>query len=508
MSDPALADESVGIVGAGIGGLAAAAYLADAGADVHIYERQPQVGGVAGLIEEDGFRFDTGPSWYLMPELFERFFEDFGHQPEDFYDLVRLDPHYRVFWTDGDSVDIPADTDRAAAVFDSYEDGGAETFRSYLEQSAETYDIGMNRFVVPNRSRFRDYVSLDVARSARGLSLLGTMDDHVSEYFDHPKLRQIVQYTLVFLGGAPHNTPALYNLMSHVDFELGVYYPQGGMYEVVEAMASVCREQGVDISTSTPVNGLQPQADGVTVNYEGGRATHDRVVCNAPVAHAERELLPTGAVDRDPDYWDDRTYAPSAYMCYLGIDGELPEFEHHTLVLPTYWENHFESIFESPHWPDNPAYYVNVPSRTDPTAAPEGKETLVVLVPIAPGLNDDEAARERMRADILDSLAAHVGVDLRNRIEFEREMCVSDYRSQFNKPEGTALGMAHTLFQTGPMRPTHRAPGVDRLYYVGGDTNPGIGVPMCLLSGEHAAETVIEDAKESSVLGRMRSLAR
>ena len=509
MSDPALSGESIGIVGAGFGGLAAAAYLADAGADVTIYEQQPQVGGVAGVIEEDGFRFDTGPSWYLMPGLFERFFEHFGSEPADFYDLVRLDPHYRIFWTDGDSVDIPANTDQAAELFESYEDGAGEAFEAYLDQSAETYEIGMDRFVVPNRSRFRDYVSLDVARSARGLSLLGTMDDHVADYFDHPKLRQIVQYTLVFLGGAPHNTPALYNLMSHVDFELGVYYPQGGMYAVVEAMEAVCEQQGVDIETSTEVTALDPQDGGVGIEYDGGRQTHDRVVANAPVAHTERELLPDGAVDRNRSYWDDRTYAPSAYMCYLGVDGELPELDHHTLVLPTYWDDHFESIFDAPGWPDNPAYYVNVPSQTDPTAAPDGKETLVVLVPIAPGLEDDESAREQMREDILDSLAEHAGVDLRGRIEFEREMCVSDYRGQFNKPQGTALGLAHTLFQTGPMRPSHRAPGVDRLYYVGGDTNPGIGVPMCLLSGEHVAETIEEDATDSGAIdgllpGRLR----
>ncbi|MXR51959.1 phytoene desaturase [Halovenus sp. WSH3] len=497
MSDPALSGESVGIVGAGIGGLAAAAHLADAGADVTIYEKQPQVGGVAGVIEEDGFRFDTGPSWYLMPGLFERFFEQFGYQPEELYDLVRLDPHYRIFWTDGDSVDIPANTDRAVELFESYEDGAGEAFEAYLEESAETYEIGMERFVVPNRSRFRDYLSADVAKSARGLSLLGTMDDHVAEYFDNPKLRQIVQYTLVFLGGAPHNTPALYNLMSHVDFELGVYYPQGGMYAVVEAMESVCEELGVEINTSTRVMGLEPVESGVAVAHDGDTRAHDRVVCNAPIAHAERKLLPDHAVDRDPEYWEHRTYAPSAYMCYLGVDGPLESLEHHTLVLPTDWDDHFHSIFEAPGWPDDPAYYVNVPSRTDPTAAPEGKETVVVLVPIAPDLDDDEAARERMRADVLDSLAEHAGVDLRGRIEFEREMCVSDYREQFNKPQGTALGLAHTLFQTGPMRPSHRAPGVDRLYYVGGDANPGIGVPMCLLSGEHVTETIIEDATGS-----------
>jgi phytoene desaturase len=498
-----LAGESIGIVGAGFGGLTAAAYLADEGADVTVYEKQQQVGGVAGVIAEEGFRFDTGPSWYLMPDLFERFFGNFGYEPTDFYELERLDPQYQIRWTDGDNVDIPADTGQVIDIFESYETGAGEAFESYLEQSAETYEIGMNRFVIPNRSRFRDYLSVDVLRSARALSLLGTMDDHVAEYVDHPKLQQILQYTLVFLGGAPHNTPALYNLMSHVDFELGVYYPQGGMYAVVEAIAAVARDAGAEIRTGTEVTGLQAVPDGMTVQTATETVTHDRVVCNAPAAHAERELLGPENHDRDEGYWAERTYAPSAYMLYLGVEGELPELEHHTLVLPPEWDDHFASIFETKQWPAEPSYYVNVPSKTDPTAAPTGYETLVALVPIAPGLADSDEARERMRTSVLDSLADHADTDLRGRIAFEREICVSEYRDQFNKPQGTALGMAHTLFQTGPMRPSHRAPGVDRLYYVGGDTNPGIGVPMCLLSGEHVTETILEDASES---GPIRSL--
>lgn len=503
MTGGPLDGESIGIVGGGIGGLTASAYLAREGASVTIYEKQPRVGGVAGVIEADGFRFDTGPSWYLMPELFERFFDSFGYEPADFYELIRLDPNYRIFWTDGDTADIPADSDRAKALFERYETGAGEALDAYLEQSKETYEVGMDNFVVPNRSRFRDYLSLDVARSARGLTLLGTMDEHVQSYFDHPKLQQIIQYTLVFLGGAPHNTPALYNLMSYVDFELGVYYPQGGMYEVIDAIATVAQRQGVDIETSTAVTGLQPGDKELTIEFENSERTHDRVLCNAPVAHVERELLPAGSHDRSDGYWSDRTYAPSAYMLYLGVEGDLDELEHHTLILPTAWDPHFETIFDSPKWPENPAYYVNVPSQTDPTVAPEGHETLVVLVPIAPGLADSSATRKQFREQILDSLATHAQVSLRDRIVFEREICVSEYRDKFNKPQGTALGLAHTLFQTGPMRPSHRAPGVDRLYYVGGDTNPGIGVPMTLLSGEHAAETIVEDATNAGTISRL-----
>ena len=503
-----LSGESIGVVGAGIGGLTAGAYLADAGAAVQVYEKRPTVGGVANRIEQDGFTFDTGPSWYLMPGLFERFFDDFGYDPADFYDLVKLDPHYRIYWKDGDSVDIPANPAEAARIFDSYEEGGGDALESYLQQSERTYRLGMNRFVIPNRSRFRDYLSFDVARSAGGLSLLRTMDDHVAGYFDHPKLQQIVQYTLVFLGGAPHNTPALYNLMSHVDFELGVYYPEGGMYTVIEAIESVAKEAGVEVLTSTPVTRLDPTSEGIDVHTDDASKFHDRVVCNAPVAHVESTLLPAEAHSRNHSYWEERTYAPSAYMLYLGVEADLSGLEHHTLVLPTDWDPHFETIFETKQWPENPAYYVNVPSRTDPTVAPDGAETLVVLVPIAPGLEDTQAARETMRENVLTSLAEDVGTDLRDAIAFERSVCISEYRNLYNKPHGTALGLAHTLRQTGPLRPSHRAPGVDRLYYVGGDTNPGIGVPMCLLSGEHVAETVLKDATSNGPLTAVRDFLR
>ncbi len=488
-----LAGESIAIVGAGFGGLSAAAHLAAAGADVTVYERHDHVGGVAGRIEGEGFRFDAGPSWYLMPEVFERFFGAFDREPGDFYDLVRLDPNYRVFWDDGDRADVPADPAVAAELFESYEPGAGAALEEYLAGAKEAYEIGMERFVVPKRSRFREYLSLDVARSARGLSFLGTMDDHVADYFEHPKLRQLVQYTLVFLGGSPYNTPALYTLMSHVDYGLGVYYPVGGIAEVVDAMATVATDQGARVQTDAEVRGITPTADGLEVTVGGDRYVHDRVVSNAPPAYTERELLPAGAVDRSAGYWEERTYGPSAFMLYLGVEGDVDPLEHHTLVLPTDWDPHFASIFEEPGWPENPAYYVNVPSRTDPTVAPDGCETVVVLVPIAPGLADGPDRREAFRDGILEGLAAETGVELEGRIRFEEHACVSEYADRFGKPGGTALGLAHTLRQTGPFRPSHRAPGLDALYYVGGDTGPGIGMPMCLLSGEHVTQAIEED---------------
>lgn len=505
--DPgALDDETIVIVGAGFGGLSAAAHLGAAGADVTVFERHERVGGVAGRIERDGFRIDTGPSWYLMPEVFERFFGRFGHSPEEFYETTHLDPHYRVFWKDGDSIDIPPNADAAKQLFESREDGAGSALDRYLEEAEEAYRIGMDRFVYTDRSRFRDMLDPDVVRSARGISLLGTMDDHVAKYFDDPKLRQLVQYSLVFLGGSPHNTPALYNLMSHVDYNLGVYYPDGGIASVVDAVAEVAREQGVTIETSAEVETITPTPDGHEITVNNQRVGADRVVANAPPSSVESELLPTGCVDRSSDYWETRTYAPSAFLLYLGVEGSLDQLEHHTLVLPADWDPHFESIFDNPGWPDDPAYYVSVPSRTDDGVAPDGHETVVVLVPIAPGLEDGPERRDQFRRQVLDDLAEFTGADLRDRIVLEEVACVSEFADRYSAPEGTALGMAHTLFQTGPLRPSHRVPGVDNLYYVGSYTNPGIGVPMTLIGGRHVLESVIADTGSRRPLRRLFDL--
>ncbi|MFB6156813.1 MAG: phytoene desaturase family protein [Haloferacaceae archaeon] len=493
MSTESLVDESVAVVGGGFGGLSAACYLADAGADVTVIERDDRPGGVARRIERDGFRFDAGPSWYLMPEVFERFFGRFDREPSAYYELTRLHPNYRVFWKDGDEAAVPADRAGQVELFESYEPGAGAALEEYLDDAREAYEVGMSEFVYEDRSRLRDWLDPSLARAARGLTLLGSMDDHVGEYFDHPKLRQLVEYTLVFLGGSPYNTPALYTLMSHVDYGLGVYYPTGGMASVVDGVAELGRELGVTYETGTEVTCIDPGADAVRVVTDDGTRTVDRVVAAAPRPHVERDLLPPPARDHDPGYWENRTYAPSAFLLYLGVEGSVDPLDHHTLVLPTDWRPHFESIFDDPRWPADPSYYVNVPSVTDDGAAPDGHETVVVLVPVAPGLDDDPATRANYREKVLADLADHAGVDLRGRVVVEESACVSEF-SRLGYPEGTALGLAHTLRQTGPLRPGHRAGAADRLYYTGSFTNPGIGVPMCLISGEHAAAAVRSDA--------------
>ncbi len=494
-ADPeALAGESVVVIGGGFGGLSAACYLAAAGADVTVVEKNEQLGGRASVLDRAGFRFDMGPSWYLMPDVFERFFAHFGREPSDYYDLERLDPHYRIYWKDGDRLDVTADLEATKAAFESYEPGAGEALERYLERSEETYEVGMEQFVYKDRPRFRDYIDWDVAKNARGLGLLGSMRDHVAKYFDHPKLRQVVQYSLVFLGGSPHNTPALYNLMSHVDFNLGVYYPDGGLASVVEGVVTLAEELGVEFRTGVEVQQVTGERGSFVLGTTDGPIEADLVVSDADYAHTEQALLGPEDRQQDRDYWEGRTYAPSAFLLYLGVEGDLDELAHHTLVLPTDWDPHFEQIFDEPAWPDDPAYYLCAPSLTDDSVAPQGCSALFALVPIAPGLDDSAETREAYRDRLLDDIAANAGVDLRERILVEETFSVSDFASRYNAFEGTALGLAHTLRQTGPLRPSHRSSALDGLYYTGSYTTPGIGVPMCLISGQHAAEALVADA--------------
>ncbi|MFB6309702.1 MAG: phytoene desaturase family protein [Salinirussus sp.] len=502
-----MADRSVAVVGGGVGGLSAACYLADAGCDVRVLEKNEQLGGRASRLHRDGFRFDMGPSWYLMPDVFERFFghfdrtferffSQFGYEPEDFYDLEHLAPHYRVFFTDGDQVDVTCDRKQLREVFESYETGAGTAFEEYVETSARHYETAMEHFVYADRSSVRDYLDPAVLRAAPvGLSLLGSMADHVEDYVDHPKLRQLLQYTLVFLGGSPETTPALYNIMTHVDVNLGVYYPDGGMGSVIDALVELGSRLGVEYETNAEVETIRGVPGRFRLDVDPGESTTaERVVVNADYAHAEQELLPRDWRGHDPSYWDERTYAPSAYLLYLGVEGDLAPLAHHSLILPPDWDRHFSQIFDTPTWPDDPAFYVCAPSRTDDSVAPEGHSALFILVPIAPGLPDDPQHRERTRDLVLERIASHAGLDLRDRIVVEEDFAVSEFADRYNATRGTALGLAHTLRQTAILRPPIRSPAVEGLYFTGAFTRPGIGVPMCLISGEHAANAVLEDA--------------
>ena len=486
-------DTSVVVVGGGVGGLSAACYLADGGADVTLLEKNDRLGGLASSLTVDGFRFDTGPTWYMMPEVFGRFFRHFERSPADYYSLERLDPSYRVCYKDGDHIDVTTDLAAMRARFEEREEGAGEALAAYLATARRTYEISMEQFVYTDRPRFRDWVGRDVLETGTvGLELLGSLDRYVASFFDDEKLRQLVQYAAVFLGGAPSSTPRLYHMMSHIDITQGVYYPEGGMEGVVAGLAALARELGVTIRTGVEVTEITRGRDEFFFIAEERVWRPDVVVSDVDYAYTELNLLPKHERQYDRSYWTKRAYGPSALVLLLGLNRTVEDLPHHTVVMPVDWTDHFTDIYERQQWPNDPVYYVCNASATDPTVAPRGGAAVMLSMAVPAGGEDDPALRERYRDRLLEDLVDTAGVDLRDDIVFERTLSISDFVDRYNVRNGT-LGLAQTLRQTGPFRPGHRSTAIDGLYYTGSATNPGVGVPICLIGGEHTAACVRAD---------------
>ena len=486
-------ERSVIVVGGGFAGLSAACHLAADGADVTLLEKNDRLGGLGEQFSEDGFQFDAGPTWYMMPDVIGRFFKDFGRSPADYYSLKRLDPSYRVYFKDGDSIDITTDRTVLCERFETYEPGAGDALNEYLTAAKRTYETSMEAFVYTDRPRFRDWVGRDVLEAGPiGLQLWGSLDGYTRKFFDSQKLRQIVQYTAVFLGGSPQKTPRLYHMMSHIDLTQGVYYPEGGIGGVVTAVTDLATDLGVTIETGVEVTEIARGRNGFFVAAGDTIRRSDAVVSDADYAHTELALLPEHERQYTPNYWERREYGPSAFITFLGIDRELPELEHHNIVMPVGWDIHFRQIYEERAWPTDPVYYVCNVSRTDPTTAPQGQSAVTISTAVPAGSEDSPEIRERYRDRILTDLAASTGVDVTGDVVFERTRTVSDFANRFNARHGS-LGLAQSLRQTGPARPGHRSKTIDGLYYAGSATNPGVGVPICLISGKHAAACVQED---------------
>lgn len=476
------------IIGAGFGGLATACILGKAGYKVTVLEKNDKLGGRANLLEAEGYTFDMGPSWYLMPDVFAHFFELMGEKVEDHLDLQLLDASYRIFFKDTDRiVDIHPGTEANKETFEMLEPGSYERFLDYLKRSEYQYHVALGDFVYKNYSSVFDFFNLRMAVEGAKLSVFSKMDSYVKKFFRTPEMQKIMQYTLVFLGSSPYNTPALYNIMTHVDFNMGVYYPQGGIYQIVRALESIAKKYDVTFRTNTPVAKIlveDKQATGVRL-ADGTELTADLVISNADVHFTETELLEPAQRTKSESYWDKRTLAPSALLMYLGVDGEIPNLKHHTLLFADDWEQGFKEIFDTDEWPTDPSLYICNPSKTDPSVAPAGKENLFILVPIAAGLEYTDEELRAYEEKILETVEVHCCIpNLRERIEYRKSFCTKDFASVYNSYKGTALGLAHTMNQTAAFRPDTVSKKVKNLYYVGANTNPGIGMPMCLISAE------------------------
>ncbi|WP_028524400.1 phytoene desaturase family protein [Runella limosa] len=479
------------VIGAGFAGLSAATSLANKGFEVTILEKNSVPGGRARVFREKGFTFDMGPSWYWMPDVFETYFGKFGKKPSDYYQLVRLDPSYAVIFDAASAVDIPAGIDKLKQLFEQIEPGSGQRLEAFLEQAAYKYDVGMNKFVwKPSRSIW-EFVSLKLLYDLGRMDVLQTFAGHIRKYFSDPKLLQLMEFPILFLGATPENTPAMYSLMNYAEISMGTWYPMGGMYEIVKGMVALAEEKGVklllnqNVTRIDVVGGVAKQVVTDSATFEA-----DVVVAGADYHHVDTKLL--GQYRNYSDsYWDKRTLAPSSLLYYLGINKRIPKLQHHNLFFDEDFKQHAHEIYTQPQWPSKPLFYVSAPSKTDPSVAPEGCENLFLLIPVAPDLKDDsEEIRERYFNVVMERLETYVGEDIRPYIVYKRTYAHRDFMSDYNAFKGNAYGLANTLFQTAFLKPTLKNKKVANLFYTGQLTVPGPGVPPSLISGLVVADEV------------------
>ncbi len=483
--------QNVLVIGAGVGGLAAAALLAKRGYDVEVIERCAEAGGRARVWEKEGFVFDMGPSWYLMPEIFENFFREFGKSVSDYYKLMRLDPNYRIFFGAKDIVEITADLEPNLQTFEGFETGGADKLQEYLSKAKETYEYMMEGIMYKDLDSFWSMFSPSLMKAGRKLHILSNIDEYVQKFFKSDRARKILEYPIVFLGGNPKNTPALYSIISHIDYNLGVWYPRGGLGKIPEALMKLAKECGAEIRFGVEVTHIDVKnRTAQRVQTTQGDIDADLVVVNADYPFSEMQLLDSKLQTYPAKYWEKKIIAPSAFVVYLGVDRKLDQLTHHNVFLEYDWVKHFDQIFEKPAWPDEPAYYVCCPSRYDSLVAPKGKENIFITVPISPGIDDTPKIREAYFEKILSHMEKLIGESFRDAISVKRIFSLNDFTRDYNAYQGTAVGLTHTFRQSAFFRPRHRSKKVRNLFYTGQYTHPGIGVPMALVSSQIVTDQI------------------
>lgn len=483
--------ERIAVIGSGFAGLAAATSLASKGFKVDLYEKNDQAGGRARQFEERGFVFDMGPSWYWMPDVFEDYFAGFGKHPKDYYTLKRLDPSYKVIFGENDHLDIPADLEKQRQMFESFEKGSAKKLDIFLEEARYKYEVGMKDIVYKPALSIFEFFNWKIASGALRLHLLKSFSSYIRKFFSHPKLLKLLEFPVLFLGAKPEDTPALYSIMNYADMVLGTWYPMGGMHEVVKGMVKLAEEQGVKIHLGSSVEKIAVEgkhATGVVVN--GALKTADAVVAGADYHHVEQNLLEPEFRNYSGKYWEKRTMAPSCLLYYVGMNKKIDELEHHNLFFDEDFSLHSKEIYDTKEWPRNPLFYVCVPSKTDASVAPEGSENLFILIPVAPGLKDNEEIRKKYYDIVCRRIKKVTGTDIREHITVFRSYAHKDFVEDYNAFRGNAYGLANTLSQTAFLKPSLRNKIVSNIFYTGQLTTPGPGVPPSLISGQVVAAEV------------------
>ena len=483
--------KTINILGSGFSSLAASCYLAKAGHKVTVFEKNSQIGGRARQYKKDGFLFDMGPTWYWMPDVFERFFNDFDKKPSDYYQLEKLNPAYEVYFGIGDSAVIPDNLDQIYSLFEKEEKGSSLHLKKFLKQAKNNYDVAVKDLV------YRPGVSpleLITPKTINKLNqLFFDIRSQIQKRFNNPRLIKILEFPVLFLGAKPGNTPAMYNFMNWADFGLGTWHPKGGMFEVIKAMESLAKELGVTFKTNANVeklNVVKNNVESIVVNGASHKNA-DVVLSGADYNHTET-LLDGQYRQYSESYWNKKTFAPSSLLFYVGFNKKLNNVSHHTLFFDEEFDSHAEYIYDTPSWPKDPLFYASFPSISDNAFAPKEKEAATFLIPIASGIEDTEAHREKYFDLIIDRLEKLTHQKLKDDVLFVKSYCINDFVEDYNSYKGNAYGLANTLTQTAFLRPKIKSKKVKNLYFTGQLTVPGPGVPPALISGKIAAESILK----------------
>jgi phytoene desaturase len=479
------------VIGSGFAGLSAATNLADKGYDVTLLEKNTIPGGRARKFEAEGFVFDMGPSWYWMPDIFERYFNRFGKSTSDYYELKRLDPSYTIFFGKDDEMHVPANMQELEAMFERYEAGSSKKLKKFLAEAEYKYRVGINEFVFKPSHSIMEFADWRVIKSMFRLQMFQSMSSHVRKLFKNKQLIELLEFPVLFLGATPENTPAMYSLMNYADMALGTWYPMGGMHEIIKGMVSLAKEKGVNIKLNQEVKQIYvPNGHATKVITQDTEYDADVIVGAADYHHVEQQLLRPEHRRYNSQYWANRTMAPSSLLFYLGVNKKLKNLHHHNLFFDEDFTQHAIDIYDQPKWPEKPLFYTCVPSITDPSVAPEGHENVFLLVPLAPGLNDTPEMREKYFNIIMDRLENLTGQEIRKHIIYKRSFAHKDFEKDYHAFRGNAYGLANTLFQTAFLKPKLKSKKVKNLYYTGQLTTPGPGVPPSLISGEVVANEI------------------
>jgi phytoene desaturase len=488
--------QRVVIIGAGFAGLSSAAFMAKAGWKVTVVEKNLTAGGRAQQLKAAGFTYDMGPSWYWMPDVFERYFAQFGKNVSDYYSLKRLSPSYRVYWENNFS-DIPADYEKLKEWFESIEEGAGAKLDKYLQEASIKYKIGIQDLVYKPGQSLTEFLDWNVVKNVFKLDVFTSIKSHVAKHFQHPRLRQLMEFPILFLGALPQNTPALYSLMNYADIVGGTWYPDGGMFSIVKGMQDLAEELGVEFKFGEAAQEITIES-GNAKRLVTNKNTYeaDAIISGADYQFTESHLLPQQYRTYSEVYWDKKVLAPSCLLYYVGLNKKLDNVLHHSLFFDVPFDQHADEIYAHPQWPKEPLFYLSVSSKTDDTVAPEGCENLVFLIPVASGLQGDtEEVREQYFQKIVRRLEKHTGQSISDAIIFKQTFSVSDFVAEYNSYKGNAYGLANTLRQTAIFRPSCRSKKVKNLFYTGQFTVPGPGVPPSLISGEVVSKEVIKALK-------------